>query len=77
MICMIPKLNLRFGEMGFCDLQTLCWDINWMNLPGLTLVLPGDKYDSWNSNFILCLSSNVGITSSSLKQLLKRSLSLA
>ena len=40
MICMIPKVNLGVGEMGFmfCDLYFSMGDINSMNLPCLTSV---------------------------------------
>ena len=58
MICMIPKLNLGAREIGFmfCDLhaslkQASSGDINSMNLPCLTSVLPGDTSDSRNSSF--------------------------
>ena len=56
MICMIPKLNLGVGEIGFmfCDLHLslypLSGDINLINLPCLTLVLPGNTFDSRNSS---------------------------
>ena len=52
---MIPKPNLRVEEMEFmlCDLlvslKNFALDINSINLPCLTSVLPGDTSDSWNS----------------------------
>ena len=55
-ICMIPKLNLGVGEIGFmfCDLHLSLYpssgDINLINLPCLTLVLPGNTSDSRNSS---------------------------
>ena len=54
---MILKVNLRVREMGFmsCDLYVslilpFAGDINLMNLPCLTSVLPGDTSDSNNSS---------------------------
>ena len=52
MICIIPKLNLRFGEIGLNDehvslKKTFVRDIN---LPGLTLVSPGATSDFRNSS---------------------------
>ena len=59
LICMIPKLKLGVGKMRFmiCDvhvsLNPSSWDINSMNLPCLTLVLPGNTSDSRNSSFFV------------------------
>ena len=57
MICMIPKLNLRVGEMGFMFViytflysNPSSWDINSMILPCLTSNLPGDTPVSRNSS---------------------------
>ena len=55
MICMIPKVNLGVGEMGFmfCDLYFSIknpFGIFSMDLPCLTSVLAGDTSNSRNSS---------------------------